>query len=164
MGKDQKTDNNAPHPGFELGYVLKQAQHALRKRMDEGLRPLGLTVPQYAALTALELTPGASNAQLARKAFITPQSMQGILVNLEKSGLIIRTQHPDHGRIQQTTLTERGTDITSEAHDIVKGIEQILGKAVHPLDYNEIVSMLERCRDHLEGLTRTGVPVKQPSV
>ncbi len=41
-----------------LGYALKRAQHALRTRMDEALRHLDLTTPQYAALSAIELDPG----------------------------------------------------------------------------------------------------------
>ena len=35
-----------------VGYALKRAQHALRTRMDEALRPLGLTAPQYAVTGA----------------------------------------------------------------------------------------------------------------
>jgi hypothetical protein len=31
-----------------FGYVLKRAQHALRISLDNALRPLGLTTPQYA--------------------------------------------------------------------------------------------------------------------
>jgi DNA-binding MarR family transcriptional regulator len=35
--------------------------------MDTALRGLGLTTPQYAALTFLEESPGLSGAQLARR-------------------------------------------------------------------------------------------------
>jgi hypothetical protein len=33
-----------------LGYLLKQAHNVLRSEMDAALRPLGMTVPQYACL------------------------------------------------------------------------------------------------------------------
>jgi DNA-binding MarR family transcriptional regulator len=59
-----------------LGYALKRAQHALRVSMDEVLRPLGLTTPQYAVLCAIEADPGISNASLARAAFVTAQTMR----------------------------------------------------------------------------------------
>lgn len=57
--------------------------------MDEALRSLGLTAPQYAVLSAVELEAGISNARLARAAFVTPQTVQGILANLERQGLLI---------------------------------------------------------------------------
>ena len=36
-----------------VGHRLKQAQNALRTRMDAALRPLGITSPQYAVLAGI---------------------------------------------------------------------------------------------------------------
>src|SRR3712207_8022525 len=69
--------------GGRVGYELKRAQHALRSEMDGALRGVGLTTPQYAALSVLEGEEGISGALLARRCFVTPQTMNGILVNLE---------------------------------------------------------------------------------
>jgi len=44
--------------------------------------------PQNAVLLEIAGNPRVSNADLARAAFVTPQTMQGILVNLEREGLI----------------------------------------------------------------------------
>lgn len=64
-----KTKPNFPTEG---PFALKQA---LRSHLAAGLRELGLTMPQYASLTFLRDEPGASNAALARRAFVTPQTM-----------------------------------------------------------------------------------------
>ncbi len=53
-----------------VGYQLKRAQHALRIQMDNALREVGLTTPQYAALSAIEATPGLSGNKLARQCFV----------------------------------------------------------------------------------------------
>lgn len=106
-----------------LGYKLKKTQHALRVHMDEALRELGLTTPQYAVLAQLELKPGISNAILARSAFITAQTMHGIVSNLEKRGLLQRKSDPEHGRILRTTLTKKGMQVVKEAHEIIRHIE-----------------------------------------
>ena len=98
-------------PYATIGFALKQAQQALRTRMDSRLREIGLTTPQYAVLAFLEIEAGASNAMLARRAFVTPQTMQAILVALERSGFIARTPHPKHGRAQITELTVSGRGI-----------------------------------------------------
>lgn len=69
-----------------IGYELKEAQHALRLRMDEALRGYGVTTPQYAAMSVLAEQPGLSNAQLARRSFLTPQTMNQILGKLGGGG------------------------------------------------------------------------------
>jgi DNA-binding MarR family transcriptional regulator len=106
-----------------LGYKLKKTQHALRLHMDEALRALDLTTPQYAVLAQLELKPGASNAALARSAFITAQTMHGIVSNLEKRGLIQRKSYASHGRILCTELTDQGHKVVAQAHDMIRAVE-----------------------------------------
>lgn len=106
-----------------LGYKLKKTQHALRLHMDEALRALDLTTPQYAVLAQLELKPGASNATLARSAFITAQTMHGIVSNLEKRGLAERKSDTSHGRILCTELTDQGHKVVAQAHDMIRAVE-----------------------------------------
>ena len=131
-------------PYATIGFTLKQAQQALRTRMDAELRQIGLTTPQYAVLAYLKAEPGASNAALARQAFVTPQTMQAILVTLEKSGVIERRPHPDHGRIQQTELTPSGYRALEAASAIVADIEARLVEAAAPLDPQLITAALMR--------------------
>ena len=77
--------------GGRVGYELKRVQHALRQAMDEALRETGVTTPQYAAMSVLAEEPGLSNARLARRSFVTPQTMNQILARLEASGLVERS-------------------------------------------------------------------------
>ena len=106
-----------------LGYKLKKTQHALRLHMDEALRALDLTTPQYALLAQLELKPGASNAALARSAFVTAQTMHGIVSNLEKRGLVQHKNDASHGRILCTELTDQGHKVVTQAHDMIGAVE-----------------------------------------
>lgn len=128
----------------KLGYLLKTAQHALRREMDEALRPLGLSVSQYAVIADIERTPGLANADLARRAFITPQSMQGILSNLEKSGLIQRGSDENHGRRQPSELTGKGKALLKDAEAIAHEMEQKMSKAIAPLSANEVSALFNR--------------------
>src|SRR5215472_7092864 len=91
-----------------VGYLVKTAQQRLRAAMDAALRDLGITTPQYAVLAFLEESPGLSSAQLARQAFVTPQTMNRIIANLQTAGLIERGPHPDLGRVLETRLSRRG--------------------------------------------------------
>lgn len=136
-------------PFATIGFALKMAQQALRVHMDGALQRIGLTTPQYAVLNFLKIEPGASNAALARRSFVTPQTMQGIVVALVRSGFIIRAPHPDHGRVQTTELTDRGREVLAEATGIVAGAEARLREASAPLDPSTVAATLLRLAEAL---------------
>ena len=133
-----------------VGYQIKRAQHALRIEMDKGLRELGITTAQYAALSALEEMPGLSGAELARRGFVTPQTMNVIVVNLEEAGLVARRPHPEHGRVLQAYLAEVGEELLSRAHGVVKAIERQMSKGLSRDDRRRLVDALRNCADALE--------------
>jgi DNA-binding MarR family transcriptional regulator len=144
-----KVDRLMDDPYATIGFALKQAQQALRTRLDAGLREIGLTTPQYAVLAFLAVQAGASNATLARHAFVTPQSMQAILVGLERSGFIARVPHPEHGRVQTTELTASGRGALESATGIVADAEARVRDAVAPLDPQVVTAMLLRLAEAL---------------
>ena len=98
-----------------LGYLLRQASHAYRQRMEKALADLGVTPPQFTVLTMLGAYPGLSGADLARAAFVTPQTVSVILANLERAGLVGRRAHEVHGRIRPAALTDAGRDLLARA-------------------------------------------------
>ena len=132
-------------PHETLGYALKRAQQAMRLHMDRQLKEIGLNAPQYAVLASLEAEPGASNAVLARRAFVTPQTMQSMLVKLERSGLIERRPDTEHGRIQRTELTEAGRSALAQAHEVAQRSERLARDAAAP----DAVAMLKRVAEAL---------------
>jgi DNA-binding MarR family transcriptional regulator len=145
----QKAGSRMGDPYATIGFALKQAQQALRTRLDSELREIGLTTPQYAVLAFLEVEAGASNAAIARRAFVTPQTMQAILVALERAGLIARTPHPEHGRVQMTELTARGRGALEAASGIVADAEERLRNASAPFDPQAVAAMLLRLAEAL---------------
>lgn len=132
-----------------FGGALKLAQHALRTRLDEALRPIGLTTPQCAVLSALEREPGLSNAALARAAFVTPQTMQSILANMERDGLLTREADPDHGRILRSLITARGRKALLQAHTAILDVEAAVLAAVGERDAERLTAVLTRCAEVL---------------
>jgi DNA-binding MarR family transcriptional regulator len=100
---------------FPLGVGLRRAQSAYRLALDRALEPLGMTAAQFGVLVRLQASPGLSNAELARQNFVTPQTMNVILVRLEAAGLVERRPHPEHGRILLADLTSDGRGVLSQA-------------------------------------------------
>lgn len=127
-----------------LAYQLKLAQHALQKAMEDVLRPVGLTLSQYSVLNQIDQMPGQTNADLARKAFITPQSMQGVLANLERAELITRRPDEDHGRRQPAQLTKAGHRELERARLAVRAIDEKLADVVAPLDRTDVLDLFKR--------------------
>jgi DNA-binding MarR family transcriptional regulator len=112
-----------------VGYLIKRAQMVLHDAMAEALASRGLTVTQFAVLTALDDEPGLSNADLARRAFVTPQSMHAVLQELERRQFVVRRAHPQHQRVLQAALTEAGRGTLRRAADSVDKVEeQMLAK------------------------------------
>lgn len=133
-----------------VGYLIKRAQQALRLEMDNALRDQNLTTAQYAALTALEETPKASNAALARACFVTPQTMIEIIKNLEAAGYVSRQSHPEHGRIIQTVLTGNGRTKLATAHEVIGKIEDKMLVGLKTEEQELLTLYLQRCLDNLE--------------
>src|ERR1700760_2475801 len=106
-----------------LGYLLKQASSALRAAMEDVLRPLGMTVTHYACLELLAQRPGLSNSELARGAFVTRQSMNVLLLALERDGYVTRPAEAPIGKVLPTRLTPRGRRSLEKATTAVRSVE-----------------------------------------
>ncbi len=138
------------HPAsHHIGYLLKQVQHELRLQMDGALRALALTTPQYSTLSKLDEQPGVSGAALARACFVTPQTMNEILMGLERAGLVARERHPTHGRIILARLTEHGSTVLREAHTVVFAIEDYMLAALADEAREQMAAMLTSCAQQL---------------
>ncbi|MDP9087774.1 MAG: MarR family transcriptional regulator [Pseudomonadota bacterium] len=133
-----------------VGYALKIAQHLLRQRLDLQLAHLGINAPQLAVLIAVARDPGVSNASLARSAFVTPQSMHGMLANLERMQLISRTPHEQHGRIVQTALTAKGLRVKEAGSVVANDVERLMLSELSPDEANCLAELLGRCSRALE--------------
>lgn len=114
----------------KLGYRLKRAASALRTAMDDALRAHDLTVPQYSTLELLDQQSGLSNAELARRTFVTRQSMNVVLRGLQEHGLVHRPAVSDHGRALPTHLTEKGLSRLAAARDAVYAIDDRIAASV----------------------------------
>lgn len=110
-----------------LGYLLRQAALAFRRRMDDALEELGVTPPQFSVLTMIAAYPGLSNADLARLALLTPQTVSVIVGNLERMGAIERRPHAVHRRIQRLDLTDHGRSLLQACRLRAHAVDQELG-------------------------------------
>lgn len=107
-----------------IAYLLRQASHALRLRMERALAGVDLTPPQFSVMTMIAAYPGCSGADLARLTLLTPQTVSFIVARLLDAGLAERSVSPDHGRIRPLALSETGLTALAAAKARVDVIEQ----------------------------------------
>ena len=110
-----------------ISYAVARLERAVRAGIAERVRPYGLTTLQYTALSVLS-RHGAplSNAQLARRAYMTPQAMSEVIDALETKDLIRRHPHPNHGRLLPAALTPKGRRVLAECEHRVDEMESVM--------------------------------------
>jgi DNA-binding MarR family transcriptional regulator len=109
-----------------LAYLVGRLDHVLNKRLRDSLAPFGLTVPQYTALSMFRAQGSLSNAQLAERTMVTPQSANEMVKAMEARGWIERKPDPTHGRIIQISLTDDGHAILRQCDAEVLKVELIM--------------------------------------
>lgn len=112
-------DGNEP----ALLYLVGRIDRVVRQAIANVIKGRGLSVSQYTTLSVLDRRNGLSNAQLARRALVSPQSMNEVLLALERRGLLRRRAHPDHGRILQARLTAKGRSLLTSCDGEVQKVE-----------------------------------------
>ncbi len=132
-------------------YLVARLDRLIRSQLSDVLQPFGLSVPQYTLLSILERRPGLSNAQLARRSYITAQAMHQVVNALEERGLIVRRVSPDHGRIQLTELTDEGAALLKACDEEVTRLEErIFGR------------LGEKGEERLRGLLQAAIEFDSP--
>src|SRR5688572_2380674 len=114
-------------PQGHIGYLLRQASVALRGAMDRTLADLEVTTPQFSVLTMIAAYPGLSGADLAKLTFLTPQTVNVIVRNLERDGAIAKSAHATHGRILRLHATAKGQALLKRCRARIAEIEAQFG-------------------------------------
>jgi DNA-binding MarR family transcriptional regulator len=119
-------DVDAPRARREPGvsYAVARLHQRLFASITERVAPYGLTTLQFTTLSVLS-RHGAplSTSQLARRAFMTPQSMSEVIHALERNGLIERHPDPNHRRTLPATITAKGRRVLGACDEAVSEFE-----------------------------------------
>ena len=118
--------DGAGEPRFS--YVVARLERALRRAINDRVSVYDLTVLQYTTLSVLGRRGELSNAQLARRAYMSPQAMSEVIEALKTKGLITRNAHPNHRRVFPVALTPKGRKVLGACERLVDSMEaEILG-------------------------------------
>ncbi len=133
--------------GMTLVTSIMRAHQLMLARVDETLKPLGLTFARYELLTLLSFTRDGRMPMTSASARLQvhPTSVTNTVDRLEASGHVRREPHPGDGRATLVVLTDAGRDLAARA-------TAALNRAVFerpgldPDDTDELVELLTRLR------------------
>ena len=128
MADERSTKQPTMEMTDNILWLLKQAFHFSLKTVNDAISSHGVTTAQIGLMRQLANEPGLSGAELARRLLISPQGVQLALTALERRKLVQRKQDPEHGRILQAYLTDKGRAVTSAVlADAVSAHERVFG-------------------------------------
>jgi DNA-binding MarR family transcriptional regulator len=134
----------------EVLKLTRRMTMLFRERLEEQLKPLGITAAQLKLLAALVKEPGSSGAHLSRYCEVTPQTTHALLAAVEKRGWVARTQHPENARVLLTTLTPQGRRIFTRARVIAIKLQSQMLRTFSADEIRHLESLLAQLIANLE--------------
>jgi DNA-binding MarR family transcriptional regulator len=110
-------------PGMAAVTSVMRVQQMMLQRVDDVLRPFGLTFARYEVLMLLGFSrTGALPAgKVGERLQVHPASVTNALNHLEEDGFIVRVRNPRDGRSVLAEITDRGRQAAAAASDAMNG-------------------------------------------
>ena len=98
---------------------VMRVQQLLLARVEDVLKPYGLTFAAFEALRLLAFTRHGSlpMGKMGERLMVHPASVTNAIRKLESRGLVERRLSPDDRRVVLATITEEGRAVAAEATD-----------------------------------------------
>lgn len=139
---------SSPAP-VRIPYLIGRTDRVVKRRLTEALAPHGITLPLFTAMSVLQARGSLSNAQLAERSFMSPQSANEIVKTMEAKGWVVREPDPTHGRIVQLSLTAAAQTLLARCDETVKQLEAEMLEGIDPEDVALLQRLLTVCARNL---------------
>jgi DNA-binding MarR family transcriptional regulator len=113
--------------------------------MYQPLAEIGITGAQYSVLSVADAEPGLSGAELARDTMLTPQSVNAIVVHLERAGLLERCADARDQRLRRIYVSRSGREVLSAARPAVWAVEECMVASMTPAEQAAFRRHLTEC-------------------
>ena len=125
-------------------WTLVQAGHVAGRRFTAQLAEVGLTPTQFGALLVLDLEPGLSGGEIARRIAVTPQSVSALVTALADLDLITRDPSAGRGHKITTRLTPAGQATLRAASTAVEAANELGLTEAESRQLNELLQRVLR--------------------
>ncbi|MDF2233300.1 MarR family transcriptional regulator [Albimonas sp. CAU 1670] len=144
---EESVETGAPPSESMLCFALYSASHAMNRVYRPWLERLGLTYPQFLAMTALWSRDDRMVGELCAELKLATSTLTPVLKRLETLGLIERRRDHGDARAVRVTLTPEGRALHSRTEGLGPAILEATGMTLQEaLSLNAAVAGL---RDRL---------------
>lgn len=134
-------------------FFLNQANHAVRSRFEAALAEVEMTGIQYTVLSVIGRHAGLSSAELSRRFFVTPQTMNELIGGLERRGLIVRQADPANRRILRMNVTDSGWAMLGRCDSVADTVERDVFGDMSDADYLKLAELTRNLARYLRNRT-----------
>jgi len=118
---------------------IRRVFQAVNEYSKKAERETGLTSPQLWAIKVIAESAPIKVSELARRMYLHPATVVGILDRLEGRELVLRTRSKEDRRVVEIDLTEQGRELLTNSPEVaqgllVKGLETLPKEKLFQLD------------------------------
>ena len=143
--------NVGPPPS--VAFLVMAVGRRMRERVERTLKGEGITMRHLSALGHLsrDAGMGISYSELARRASVTPQSMQATLAKLEECGAVSRTTDSGRGRTARLVVTDEGMRLLALGQAAIGELDEVLARHLDADTLGKLMPGLLRTMLALDG-------------
>ena len=135
----------------EFGLLLFGTARAWRTKLDQRLRPLGLSQGKWRTL--IHVSQGGNKLtqkEIAERMGIEEPTLAGLLDRLQEDGWIKRRESPNDRRCKIVHLQRRSKAVLDEIFNTAHGLRYELMEDIPPHDLEACIRVLNRIRKKAE--------------
>jgi DNA-binding MarR family transcriptional regulator len=130
-------------PDAQLGYLVVRVADRMSRSWQAALRAHGINPRQFSVLGLLARDPDLSQAELARRVLVTPQSMSESLTGLVRAGLVERDE-VGSGQAARVRLTGAGQNLLRRAYPVVQATDRDSFDALTAAERDDLRRLLQK--------------------
>lgn len=135
---------------FDFVMLLADVSRAWRARLDERLKPLGLSQAKWRALFYLSLQDGLSQRELSERLGIEGPTLVGLLDRLSRDGYIERRDADHDRRCKRVHLLPKATASLTEINRVAAQMRREMLGGLPAEDLRIASAVLARIQQKLE--------------
>jgi MarR family transcriptional regulator for hemolysin len=148
-----------------LGHLLHGTARAWRQKLDQRLKPMGLSQAKWRTLMHLSIAREAlTQAEIAARLGVEEPTVVTLLHRLEREAWITRTNSPYDRRCKMVVLGRRAQRVISQINATAQKLRHELLAGIAESDLQTCMNVLARIRERAEKGERCKSITPQPSV
>lgn len=138
-------------PIEQFGMQLAETARIWRNKLDQRLKPLGLSQAKWVVLLHLSRCDSdVTQKELAQKVSIEGPTLVGLLDRLSADGLVERRESPTDRRSKTVHLTDHGAGVIQQITRVARDLRNELFKGIDTTELQRCMQTLEMLRHRLD--------------